>query len=208
MRAKVLRSTLILALVLSTAALALVVISPWRNEPAKPPVAALGTPQDAALGEFTPLDPPRPAPPLALAERGGDTRELADFRGRWLLVNLWATWCAPCVREMPSLDRLQATLGDRIRVLAISEDRKGAEVVDPFLGNLHLKALTIYLDPAGHAPQAFGIRGMPTSFLIDPAGVLRGKLEGAAEWDAPKMLGLIERYLAQGPAESNAAKTR
>src|SRR5690348_5109749 len=163
MTAKVLRSALILALVLSTAALALLLVSLWRSEPAKPPVVALGAPQDAALGEFTPLDPPRPAPPLAFAERGGETRELADFRGHWLLVNLWATWCAPCVREMPSLDRLQATLGERIRVLAISEDRKGTEVVEPFLGKLDLTAMTIYLDPAAHAQQAFGVRGLPTS---------------------------------------------
>jgi thiol-disulfide isomerase/thioredoxin len=205
MTAKVLRSTLILALVLSTASLALLLASLWRGEPAKPPVVARGAPQDAALGEFTPLDPPRPAPPLAFAERDGDTRQLGDFRGHWLLVNLWATWCAPCVREMPSLDRLQAKLGNQIRVLALSEDRKGAEVVDPFLGKLDLKAMTIYLDPAAHAQQAFGIRGLPTSFLIDPEGVLRGKLEGAAEWDSPKMLALIEQYLAQGPAEKKAA---
>jgi thiol-disulfide isomerase/thioredoxin len=208
MTAKVLRSTLILALVLSTASLALLLASLWRSEPAKPPVVARGAPQDAALGEFTPLDPPRPAPPFAFAERGGETRQLADFRGHWLLVNLWATWCAPCVREMPSLDRLQARLGERIRVLAISEDRKGPEVVDPFLGSLDLKAMTIYLDPAAHAQQAFGIRGLPTSFLIDPEGALRGKLEGAAEWDSPQMLALIKQYLAQGPAEKKAAATR
>ena len=97
---------------------------------------------------------------------------------------------------MPSLDRLQAQLGGRLRVLAISEDRKGAEVVDPFLGKLDVKAMTIYLDPSAHAQQAFGIRGLPTTFLMDPEGALRGKLEGAAEWDSPKMLALIERYLA------------
>jgi thiol-disulfide isomerase/thioredoxin len=205
MTAKVLRSTLIVALVLSMAAFALLVVSHWRREPAKP-VTALGTPQDAALSEFTALDPPRPAPPLAFAERGGETRELADFRGHWLLVNLWATWCAPCVREMPSLDRLQATLGDRIRVLAISEDRKGAEVVDPFLSKLDLKAMTIYLDPAAHAQPAFGIRGLPTTFLIDPEGGLRGKLEGAAEWDSPTMVALIERYIAGDAGKSAATR--
>jgi thiol-disulfide isomerase/thioredoxin len=201
---KALRSTLILALILGTSALALLLVSSWRSEPAKPPAVALGTPQDAALGEFTPLDPPGPAPPLAFSERGGTSRQLADFRGQWLLVNLWATWCAPCVREMPSLDRLQAQLGGRLHVLAISEDRKGAEVVDPFLTNLELKALTIYLDPAAHAPQAFKIRGLPTSFLIDPDGALRGRLEGAAEWDSPKMLALIERYLAGNSGTSAA----
>jgi thiol-disulfide isomerase/thioredoxin len=194
MTAKVLRSTLILALVLSTASLALLA-SLWRGEPAKPPVVALGAPQDAALGEFTPLDPPRPAPQLAFAERGGEARQLADFRGHWVLVNLWATWCAPCVREMPSLDRLQAQLGGRLHVLAISEDRKGAEVVEPFLGKLDLKEMTIYLDPAANAQRAFKIRGLPTSLLIDPSGMMRGQLEGAADWDSPAMLALIERYL-------------
>jgi hypothetical protein len=97
---------------------------------------------------------------------------------------------------MPSLDRLQARLGDRVRVLAISEDRKGPEVVDPFLGKLDVKAMTIYLDPGARAQQAFGIRGLPTTFLIDPDGALRGKVEGAAEWDSPKMVTLLERYVA------------
>lgn len=208
MTPKVLRSTLIFALILSTAALVLLLVSLWRSEPAKPPVAAQGTPRDAALGEFTPLDPPRPAPPLAFAERGGEARQLADFRGHWLLVNLWATWCAPCVREMPSLDRLQARLGDKLHVLAISEDRKGAEVVDPFLGKLDLKSLTIYLDPAAQAQQAFKLRGLPTSLLIDPSGVMRGQLEGAADWDSPRMIALIERYLAGDGVDRKSAATR
>jgi thiol-disulfide isomerase/thioredoxin len=196
---------LVVALVLSTSALAVLLVSLWRSAPTKPPVAALGTPRDAALGEFTPLDPPRPAPPLAFAERGGETRQLADFRGQWLLVNLWATWCAPCVREMPSLDRLQARLGGRLNVLAISEDRKGAEVVDPFLAKLDLKSLTIYLDPAANAPPAFKIRGLPTSLLIDPSGMMRGQLEGAADWDSPTMIALIEHYIA-GDGKSAAMR--
>jgi thiol-disulfide isomerase/thioredoxin len=201
---KALRSTLILVLILCTSALALLIVSFWRGEPAKPPIATPGAPPDAALGEFTPLDPPRPAPPLAFAERGGATRSLGDFRGQWLLVNLWATWCAPCVREMPSLDRLQARLGDRIRVLAISEDRKGPEVVDPFLGTLDLKSLTIYLDPTARAQQAFGVRGLPTSFLIDRDGRLVGRLEGAADWDGPVLIMRIEHYVAETEASDKS----
>lgn len=148
-----------------------------------------------ALGQFTPLDPPRPAPGLSFAARDGSPLRLADFRGRWVLVNLWATWCAPCVREMPSLDRLQAKLGNRLVVLAISEDRGGSSVVDPFLQKLALQALGIYLDPKGGVGQGLEIRGLPTSVLVDGEGRLRARLEGAADWDSPEMLAKLERYL-------------
>jgi len=154
-----------------------------------------GAPQPAALGEFSPVDPPRPAPALSFASRDGRTLHLADFRGRVVLVNLWATWCGPCVREMPSLDRLQARLGDRLAVLAISEDRGAGHVVDPFLEKLGLSRLAVYLDPVDAAQEAFAVRGLPTSFLIDRDGRILASLEGAAEWDAPAMLERLERYL-------------
>ena len=154
-----------------------------------------GSPPSPALGQFTPLDPPRPAPELSFAARDGSPLRLADFRGRWVLVNLWATWCAPCVREMPSLDRLQAKLGKRLAILAISEDRGGANVVDPFLQKLALQALGIYLDPKGRVGQELEVRGLPTSVLVDGEGRLRARLEGAADWDSPEMLAKLERYL-------------
>jgi thiol-disulfide isomerase/thioredoxin len=154
--------------------------------------------QEAALGQFTPLDPPRPAPELGFASRDGTQLRLADFRGRAVLVNLWATWCGPCVREMPSLDRLQARFGDRLLVLAISQDRGGAHVVDPFLEKLALGHLAIFLDASSAAQQAFKVRGLPTSFLIDRDGRILGSLEGGAEWDAPDMVARLERYLRQG----------
>jgi thiol-disulfide isomerase/thioredoxin len=153
--------------------------------------------QPATLGQFTPLDPPRPAPDASFTERDGTPRRLADFRGHWLLVNLWATWCGPCVREMPSLDRLQAQLGNRLTVLAISEDRGGGHVVDPFLEKLSLDALAVYLDPKGGVSEALGVHGLPTSFLLDDQGRIRGSLEGAAPWDSPKMVATLERYLRQ-----------
>jgi thiol-disulfide isomerase/thioredoxin len=154
----------------------------------------------AALGQFTPLDPPRPAPELSFAARDGSPAGLADFRGHWLLVNLWATWCAPCVREMPSLDRLQATLGDRLMVLAVSEDRGAAHVVTPFLEKLDLASLHIYLDPKSAVGQGLGARGLPTTFLLDGEGRIRAQLEGAAAWDSPEMLAKLERYLSETPA--------
>ncbi len=157
-----------------------------------------GAPQEAALGQFTPLDPPRPAPELRFMTRDGKPVSLADFRGRFLLVNLWATWCAPCVREMPSLERLQARLGNRLAVLAISEDRGGAPVVDPFLARHGLEGLAVYLDPKTAALRAFAVQGLPTSFLIDPDGRILGLLEGGADWDAPDMVARLERFLRDG----------
>ncbi|HXZ01710.1 MAG TPA: TlpA disulfide reductase family protein [Stellaceae bacterium] len=156
-----------------------------------------GAPLPAALGQFTPLDPPRPAPDLSLTGRDGKALRLADFRGRFLLVNLWATWCAPCVREMPSLDRLQGLEGDRLSVLAISEDRGAGHVVEPFLAKLGLQRLAVYLDPKAAAQEAFDVRGLPTSFLIDRDGRILASLEGGADWDAPGMVAKLERYLRE-----------
>ncbi len=161
----------------------------------------------AALGQFTPLDPPRPAPELSFAARDGSPTRLADFRGHWLLVNLWATWCAPCVREMPSLDRLQATIGDRLTILAVSQDRGGAPVVAPFLEQLRLASLRIYLDPKGALGQGLGARGLPTTFLLDDEGRVRAQLEGAAEWDSPQLLATLERYLRDPHAARSGAKS-
>jgi thiol-disulfide isomerase/thioredoxin len=146
------------------------------------------------LGEFTPLDVPRPAPDVSFSTRDGETLRLRDFRGHVVLVNLWATWCAPCVQEMPSLDRLQAKLGDDLTILAISEDRRGAAAVDPFMTRVGLKSLATYLDPDTKATHAFGVDALPTSFLIDRDGRILGYLEGGAQWDSAAMVALLRRY--------------
>lgn len=156
--------------------------------------------QADALGQFSPLPAPRPAPGVDFSASDGRPASLADFRGRWVLVNLWATWCGPCVREMPSLDRLQARFGGRLTVVAISEDRSGAQVVDPFRQKLGLTNLALYLDPKANAQRAFAVRGLPTSFLIDPQGRILGRLEGAADWDAPDIVARLNSYLRQDEA--------
>ena len=113
-----------------------------------------------------------------------------------MLVNLWATWCEPCLREMPSLERLQSHLGDRIAVLAVSEDRGGGKIVEPFIEKLGLKSVKIYLDPKSAVGQAFEVRGLPTSLLIDREGKVLGRVEGAAEWDSPKIMAVLQPFLA------------
>ena len=153
-------------------------------------------PDRTKLGEFVPSSQPSPAPAVSLVDSSGQTIELADLRGKPVVVNLWATWCEPCLREMPSLERLQSRLGERIAVLAVSEDRGGDKAVEPFVAKLALKSVKIYIDPKSDVGHAFAVRGLPTSVLIDRDGRVLGRVEGAAEWDSPKILGLLEPLLS------------
>jgi len=150
----------------------------------------------APLGQFIPASRPRPAPQVGFADPAGKAVRLDDFAGKLVLVNLWATWCAPCREEMPSLERLQTRFGDKITILAISEDMGGGKAVEPFIAKLGLKEVKTYLDPKNAVGQAFRVDGLPTSFLIDRQGRVLGRVEGGAEWDSPKMLAVIEPLLA------------
>jgi thiol-disulfide isomerase/thioredoxin len=155
-----------------------------------------GGPANApALGQFVPISPPRPAPKVAFTDLSGRPFALGDFAGKVVLVNLWATWCAPCRHEMPSLDRVQSDLGDRIAILAISEDIGGAKSVDPFMAKLGVKHIRPYLDPKSALGRAFKVDGLPTTFVIDREGLVQGRVEGEEQWDAPKMLAVLARFL-------------
>ena len=147
------------------------------------------------LGQLTALPAPLPAPALAFTARDGAQRQLADFKGKLVLVNLWATWCVPCVEEMPALERLQARLGDKLTILAISEDRQGETVVAPFLEQHAIKHLAIFLDPKGAATTEFGAQGLPSSYLIARDGTIVGKEAGGAQWDDPAMVAKLQPYL-------------
>ncbi|WP_366554697.1 TlpA disulfide reductase family protein [Aquibaculum sediminis] len=121
---------------------------------------------------------------------------LADYTGEVLLLNFWATWCAPCVEEMPALDALDAELSNEdFRVLVVSNDRRGAEQVLPFYEEHGLEHLGIWLDPRGDLMRAMETRGLPTSFVIDREGQVVGRVEGAAPWDGAEAIELLRWYL-------------
>jgi thiol-disulfide isomerase/thioredoxin len=169
-----------------------------------PVPAAVGQP--ASLGQFIPADPPRPAPEVSFAAESGGNVSLAEFRGRVVLLNLWATWCEPCIREMPALDRLQAKLGGKdFAVVLVSQDRGGANVVDPFFAKLGLANLKTYLDPKSTVGHGFGVAGLPTSFLIGRDGKILGSVQGAAAWDGAATEAIIRSRLASAekPASSS-----
>ncbi len=151
---------------------------------------------DGWMAQFILNDPPRPAPDTAIYTAAGAKVTLAAFKGKVILVNFWATWCAPCIREMPSLDRLQAAIGsEKFLVVAVSEDRAGPEKARPFLKKLGIEHYTSYYDRHMALARALHLRGMPTSFLIDGKGNVIGSLAGIAEWDAPESVALIRYYI-------------
>ena len=160
------------------------------------------------MREFRPMMPRVDMPELTFVDVKGKDRSLAEFRGKVVLLNLWATWCAPCVKEMPSLERLQAKLGsDRFMVLALSQDRGGLPLVQQFYAAQGLKGLDIYVDKTMASARAIKAMGLPTTLLIDAEGREIGRLVGAAEWDAPETIALIEWYL-RGPGKPAVSSTQ
>lgn len=153
-------------------------------------------PISGTVANFTPTLPARPAPITTFRDGEGRDVSLLDFGGQVVLLNLWATWCAPCLKEMPSLDRLQAALGgDRFRVVAVSVDRRGAEAVRPYFEKLGIRNLTMYLDPKGEVAASLGLQVLPSTIVIGPHGTMLGKLIGTAEWDAPEAQALLRHYI-------------
>jgi thiol-disulfide isomerase/thioredoxin len=163
-------------------------------------------PLSGAVADFNRIDPPLPAPGEAFRDGAGKVLHLQDFRGKVVLLNVWATWCAPCRAEMPSLDRLQATMGgEGLVILPVSLDRGGGPVVAVYYGQHDITHLGVYLEGKGGLSQALRIGGVPMSYVIDREGNLVGSLEGATQWDAPESLALIRYYLGLRPATPPAA---
>jgi thiol-disulfide isomerase/thioredoxin len=138
----------------------------------------------------------RTAPAEAWHDAAGAAVSLGDFRGQVVLLNLWASWCAPCLRELPSLNALQAGLGGGdFRVIALNIDRDGEKSARPMVQRLELDRLELYLDPENRLPRELGIRVMPTTILYDRGGREIGRLQGPAEWNAPEAQGLISFFV-------------
>jgi thiol-disulfide isomerase/thioredoxin len=138
---------------------------------------------------------PEPAPAVTFADESGKPHSLADFRGKVVLVNFWATWCGPCKREMPSLDRMAAALGsDRFEVLALSQDKVAVTKVRDFYFEQGIGTLPLFIDQTGNSQRAFAITGLPATLLIDTRGRVIGRMVGPAEWDSPEALALLRHF--------------
>ena len=145
---------------------------------------------------FAGEDPPSNAPQFSLDSLDGEELTLADYRGKYLLVNFWATWCGPCKIEMPSLELLYRKYQNRnFAMIAVSNDIFGAQVVKPYIQAQNY-TFPIGLDPKLKVSNQFGVISLPTTFLIDPQGKIIGVLNGAENWADPKTLLYFDQLLA------------
>ena len=150
-------------------------------------------PGTGRLAAFVIRKTPKPAPEIAFLTPEGEARGLADWRGKAVLFNLWATWCAPCLREMPALDRLQARLGsDDFEVVAVSIDRSGFAKPKAFYDKVGIEHLALYNDQTTRISSKLGVVGMPTTILFDGQGREIGRMAGPAEWDSDDAVELIK----------------
>jgi thiol-disulfide isomerase/thioredoxin len=191
----------LLAVVIGVGLAALI---PSRPEiPAVPPAGAHA---NAPITAGLELSPPQPVPALAFTDGAGKKLSLADFRGRVVLLNLWATWCGPCRREMPALDHLQAELGGKgFEVVALSIDHGGVPAIRTFFGDLGVKNLAVYVDRTGGAAMKLGAAGIPTTLLLDRQGREIGRAVGPAEWDSPQIVTTLKQVIGGGTQAAAAA---
>jgi cytochrome c biogenesis protein CcmG, thiol:disulfide interchange protein DsbE len=153
---------------------------------------------------FTPLDVGSRAPDYQVYTLEGDSVHLASFEGDVVLLNIWATWCAPCVREMPALQRLHEDLGPQgLRIVAVSVDAPPAFLnalgrtrteVGEFVDRFGI-TFTVLHDPSGNIQARYQVNGLPATFIIDRDGRIRRKVLGAAEWDQPAFADQIRAVL-------------
>ena len=157
-------------------------------------------PSDGTVRSFRAVDPPRPVPEsVNFTNAQGERLRLVDFQGQVVLLNLWATWCPPCVRELPALDRLQQRLGGKdFQVVAVSLDQGGASQAQPFFDRLGIEHLTLYLDPRSRVGHYFPIDVLPANFIIDRQGRVSHYLRSYVDWDAPEVDTLFNDLIRDG----------
>jgi len=148
------------------------------------------------LGNFQATQPANPLPEVEFFDAKDTLHTLAEYRSHGVVLNFWATWCAPCVREMLALERASAALsGSGIDVITLSEDRGGAKVITPFFERLGLRNLPVFVDLRGKVLRALKINGLPTTLLIDARGLEVGRVVGVAEWDSSDVLEFLHRCI-------------
>lgn len=173
--------------------------------------ASIGAAAQGEVAAFLPATKAQSFSDLAFLAPDGSQMTLADFRGRTVLLNLWATWCAPCRKEMPALDRLQAELGsEAFEVVTVSVDQGSPDKPKAFLSEIGVASLAFYSDPTMgifHKVRSYGrAPGLPTTLLVDGEGCEIGALMGPAEWDSPDALALIRAAMEKGRAAMEDGK--
>jgi thiol-disulfide isomerase/thioredoxin len=157
------------------------------------PVAAAGSPNN-----FVVHDAAKGLPEIQFEGGDGHPQNLTDFRGKVVLLNVWATWCVPCRREMPTLDRLQTELGSTdLQVIPMSINRGGVDAVRKSYAESGIQQLRVFIDVSSKASFALGVVGLPTTIRIDRESREIGRLTGGAEWDSLEMVAFLKSIITR-----------
>ncbi len=160
--------------------------------------AALEALRDGSMKKLIFAPTPKPAPDTPFLDADGGEHTLAEYRGKYVLVNFWATWCPPCRAEMPSLDRLQADLGtDRFTIVTIATGRNSLAGIHKFFEDAKVTNMPVLLDPKQKLARQMGVLGLPISVLLNPEGQEIARLRGDAKWDSPSAKAIFTALLAQ-----------
>jgi len=160
--------------------------------PAAADVAAL---RDGDMKKLMLLDAPVEVPEAVLLDAEDGTHALADYKGKWVVLNFWATWCAPCRREMPSLERLQAAMPE-IAVVPVATGRNAVEGIRRFFEEAGVKTLPILRDPQSDLARSMHVMGLPVTVIINPQGQEVARLIGDAEWDSASAKAVMAALVA------------
>jgi thiol-disulfide isomerase/thioredoxin len=154
-------------------------------------------------GNFVAHDEPQPGATVRFEDEQGRPRSIADFRGKIVLLNVWATWCVPCIKEIPALDHLAAALNDAdFEVVAVSIDRRGIDTVRKAFRDRDVRRLPIYIDRSGEALRTVRAVGLPASLLLDREGRELGRAAGAAQWDDSETIAFF-RHIVSGERQTD-----
>jgi thiol-disulfide isomerase/thioredoxin len=150
-----------------------------------------------SMAHFALTPNPAPLPSVAFSDAAGKRHTLAEFKGRYVLLNLWATWCAPCVQELPSMVKLQKAMGSKLTVVPVDVGRGDAADAANFLKSHGVGSLPLYLDSDIALVRAMKAYGLPLTVLIGPDGKEVGRAAGGADWGAPDSVAYIQAITAR-----------
>ena len=143
------------------------------------------------------LSDPAPLPDAALIDMADAPRAMAEFHGKWVVLNFWATWCPPCREEMPALDRLQAAMPE-IAVVPVATGRNDPAAMQRLFDEAGIQQLEILRDPKSQLGRALGVMGLPVTLIVNPEGQEVGRLLGDAHWDGAEAQAVVQALMAGG----------